>query len=242
MTQIGTMAFNAETSPCQSTVVSLTNTVTNNIFDSVAKVIDGDIGGAAETWTDGYEMRITMTMGQQALANSVSQTCFTLVSMKANDRAAMCFQAKAGDEDGRLLAGGVSARWIAAESFNTEGIEQAIDNQGTIGKTEGFRSSPASAWRGQKLGDGTYDEPKDVISALNKGAMVSATWYQPSMSNRYVNVPRYNAGDIVQAYASGLGSDEESWNKFSPCMKATLTGASNLIAGAAIAFGAASLF
>ena len=124
MTQIGTMAFNAETSPCQSTVVSLTNTVTNNIFDSVANVIDGDIGAAAETWTDGYEMRVTMTMGQQALANSVSQTCFKLISMKENDRAGLCFQAKAGDEDGMLAAGGVSARWIAASAFKAEGNSQ----------------------------------------------------------------------------------------------------------------------
>jgi hypothetical protein len=64
MTQIGTMAFNAETSPCQSTVVSLTASVTNNVLDSITEAIDGDIGKAIDTWTDGYEMSITMTMGQ----------------------------------------------------------------------------------------------------------------------------------------------------------------------------------
>jgi hypothetical protein len=62
------------------------------------------------------------------------------------------------------------------------------------------------------------------------------------MSKNYVNTPRYNSGDTVQAFASGLAAEEESWNKFTPCMKATLTGANSLLAGAAIAFGTASLF
>jgi len=46
---------------------------------------------------------------------------------------------------------------------------------------------------------------------------------------------------MIQSFASGLGAEEESWNASVPCMKATLTGASSLIAGAAIAFGVASL-
>ena len=70
---------------------------------------------------------------------------------------------------------------------------------------------------------------------------VSGKWYQPSASKSYINAPRYSAGDVIQSYAGGLEAEEESWNKLTPCMKATLAGASNLIAGAALAFGAVAL-
>ena len=175
------------------------------------------------------------------LADSVAQTCFKNAGV--TKRAAICFQAKAGDEDGRLVANGVTARWIKADAFNVEGIPQDIpDSQGTIGSDEGFKATPKDAWRGAKNEDGTFEDAKDVLNALDKGAKVSATWYQPSMSKNYVNTPRYNSGDTVQAFASGLAAEEESWSKFTPCMKATLTGANSLLAGAAIAFGTASLF
>ena len=181
MTQIGTMAFNAEASPCQSTIVSLTASVTNNILGSIGAALDGDVAKAADTWTDGYSMSVTMTMGQQALANSISQTCFNSVKDGAT-KAAICFQAKAGDEDGMLAAGGVSARWIAASNFKAEGNPQQAENQGVIGDKEGFSSSPAAAWRGAKNDKGTYEGGSSVKGGLNMGAKVSAKWYQPSAS------------------------------------------------------------
>ena len=46
----------------------------------------------------------------------------------------------------------------------------------------------------------------------------------------------------VTASANGLGAEAESWDRSLPCMGGTLAGASSLAAGAAIAFGAASLF
>ena len=157
-------------------------------------------------------------------------------------KAAICFQAKAGDEDGRLLAGGVSARWIRGDAFNPEGNAQDLPEvQGTIGASENWSSKPSAAWRGAKQDDGTYNEGNDVLDALNKGMKVSGKWYQPSASKSYINAPRYSAGDVIQSYAGGLEAEEESWNKLTPCMKATLAGASNLIAGAAIAFGAVAL-
>ena len=57
-----------------------------------------------------------------------------------------------------------------------------------------------------------------------------------------MNVPRYEAKDKVTAYANLLGADENSYNNSKECLTATLTGASTLVAGAAIAFGAAALF
>jgi len=57
-----------------------------------------------------------------------------------------------------------------------------------------------------------------------------------------MNVPRYESKDKVTAYANLLGADENSYNNSKECLTATLTGASTLVAGAAIAFGAAALF
>merc|ERR1719181_2678961 len=163
--------FNADVSPCQSTWVSLNAGTTANIFESINKAVDGDVGGAADAWTDGYAIEVTMQM----------------------KKAAICFQAKAGDEDGRLLAGGVSARWIRGDAFNPEGNAQDLPEvQGTIGASENWSSAPTAAWRGAKQDDGTYNEGNDVLDALNKGMKVSGKWYQPSASKSYINAPRYS--------------------------------------------------
>ena len=62
--------FNADVSPCQSTWVSLNAGTAGNIFESINKAVDGDVGGAADAWTDGYAIEVTMQMGQQMLRNS----------------------------------------------------------------------------------------------------------------------------------------------------------------------------
>ena len=81
--------FNADVSPCQSTWVSLNAGTAGNIFESINKAVDGDVGGAADAWTDGYAIEVTMQMGQQMLANSISQTCFRdTMDLK---KAAICF-------------------------------------------------------------------------------------------------------------------------------------------------------
>jgi hypothetical protein len=73
MTQIALVgAFNAEASPCQSTIVSLRNSVPKNILGSIGSALEGDVAAAADQWTDGYSFEITTVMGQQMLANSVT--------------------------------------------------------------------------------------------------------------------------------------------------------------------------
>lgn len=60
-------------------------------------------------------------------------------------------------------------------------------------------------------------------------------------SSRYINVPRYTAGEEIQAYSQGLGASDVSWGVQSPCLKVKLNSANTLLAGAAIAVGALAL-
>ena len=186
-------------------------------------------------------MNVEITMGQQMLANSISQTCF-IGTDPTSTMAAICVSARAGDEDGRLSAGGVQARWIPREEWTIESQPQSEENIINGDEDMGMTALPAAAWRGEKDEDGEYGEPRDVIEALNKGSAVSAKWYQPSSSSAYEKAPRYEAGMEVVAYGAGLGAEEDSWNVSQQCMTATLTGASTLIAGAALAFGAVAMF
>jgi len=66
-------------------------------------------------------------------------------------------------------------------------------------------------------------------------------WFQPLASSRYVNVPRYTGGEEIQSYSQGLGSTSASWSVQSKCLKVKLAGATELLAGAAIAVGVLSL-
>ncbi len=59
------------------------------------------------------------------------------------------------------------------------------------------------------------------------------------MAATYAGLWRFQAGETVSAYACGPDADSMKTNK--KCMTAVLTGANALIAGAAIAFGAAAL-
>jgi len=256
MTQIGTFAFDAAKSPCQDTIVNLKGTPGKSFMDflnNVSSVVDGavkgeiDIKGSIEViegFTDGYSLEMTMTLGQQMLANSLAGICMVTVG---KTKAAVCMQAKAGDEDGRLAANGIRARWIAAASYNEWGNPQTGDKLDSTSawldpKQQGLSVSPKASWLGTLQEDGTFSEPQAVVEALNKGEKFSARWFQPGSSKRYLNVPRYEKGDKVTAYANMLGADENSWNNSKECLTAKLSGAHTIAAGAAIAFGAAALF
>merc|ERR1711865_1226643 len=82
-------------------------------------------------------------------------------------------------------------------------------------------------------------EGEDLEGGLAAGASFSVTFYKPKKAATYAGLWRFEAGMMVSGYAMGNG-DSANMNK--KCMDATLTGASALVAGAAIAFGAAALF
>jgi len=148
MTQIGTFAFDAEKSPCQDTTVNLKGTASSSIMDflkNADKIVDNAIDGkidvvsgieVVEGFSDGYSLEMTMTLGQQMLANSLAGICMVTVD---KSKAAVCMQAKAGDEDGRLAANGVRARWISASAYNEWGNPQT-----------GEKIEAASAWMDSK--------------------------------------------------------------------------------------------
>ena len=83
-------------------------------------------------------------------------------------------------------------------------------------------------------------EGQQLADGLNTGASFSVVYYQPKSAKTYAGLWRFNAKDEVTGYAGGVDADTKNNSK--KCMTATLTGASTLIAGAAIAFGAAALF
>ena len=85
------------------------------------------------------------------------------------------------------------------------------------------------------------DDGAEVPQGLDAGAKISATWYQPKSAKTYSGLPRFQAKDTVTASANGLGAEAESWDKSLPCLGATLSGASTLLAGAVISFGLAAL-
>lgn len=65
------------------------------------------------------------------------------------------------------------------------------------------------------------------------------SYFQPKEAKAYAGLWRFNAKDSVTGYACGPTAEDKIMKA---CMTAELTGASALVAGAAIAFGAASLF
>jgi len=61
------------------------------------------------------------------LADSIPGICFK--STEDEKKAAICIQAKAGDEDGKLSAGGVKVRWIEAGKFKEAGNPQEMSTE-----------------------------------------------------------------------------------------------------------------
>ena len=65
-TQIGlTGAFDGTKSTCQDTIINLKGrSGTKKVFDFLDSAAKGDVAGLVESWTDGYTLKMTMTMGQ----------------------------------------------------------------------------------------------------------------------------------------------------------------------------------
>ena len=82
----------------------------------------------------------------------------------------------------------------------------------------------------------------ELEEGLNGGSSISAAWFQPKQAKAYSGLFRFEPEMTVTASANGLGAEAESWDKSLPCKGGTLAGASTLLAGAVIAFGAVSLF
>ena len=86
------------------------------------------------------------------------------------------------------------------------------------------------------------EDGTEIEQGLDAGSFISAKWYQPASADAYSGLPRFQTGDKVTASANGLGAEAESWDTSLPCMGGTLTGASTLIAGAAITLATVCLF
>lgn len=104
------------------------------------------------------------------LAESIPGTCFK--STEEKGKAALCIQAKAGDEDGKLAAEGVRVRWISADKFKEEGNPQEISEVGSWlnFKEQGLRTWPEAQSTGVKNEDTGEMEKKAVFEGLGKGA------------------------------------------------------------------------
>merc|ERR1711957_127184 len=182
-----------------------------------------DAPAAVSEFSDGYQLTLTVTAGAPVATEGNAGMC-----INGEGTGTVCVVATAGDEDGTIAANGLAAKMMAAGSFKPE-ADNAADTMVDLPADAAEDAEAPEAIEGQQLADG-----------LNTGAAFSVVYYQPKSAKTYAGLWRFNAKDEVTGYACGPDADTMKTNK--KCMTATLTGASTLIAGAAIAFGAAALF
>ena len=185
---------------------------------------------AVQTFSDGYTMKIETTLGASMDASAETSAC-----LQSEGGNAVCHGAYAGDDEGQLATMG--AAWIAAADWNIEGMPLTVANAVTA-EAHGAVSSPVKA---------KADEDSDAVypdAAVASGAVISTMWYQPKAAKVYAGLPRFEAGAKINAFASfGEGVDKDGstvWPK-TACGEFELTGASAIVAGAAVAFSVVAL-
>jgi hypothetical protein len=73
------------------------------------------------------------------------------------------------------------------------------------------------------------------------GVTVTLTWYQPDEESEYTDtMPRFSAEEVLHFYGYNNAADGGSY-AMTDCGSGTLSGASSLLAGAAVAFGVTAL-
>ena len=232
MVQVGTMAFDAE-AWCHPATVAIAGM-------TLAK----DAPAAVSEFSDGYQLTLTVTAGAPVATEGDAGMC-----INGEGTGTVCVVATAGDEDGTIAANGLAAKMMAAGSFKPEADNEA-DTMVDLPAGAAAVMAPASVMNQAApapAADAAEDadapeaiEGQQLADGLNTGAAFSVVYYQPKSAKTYAGLWRFNAKDEVTGYACGPDADTMTQNK--KCMTATLTGASTLIAGAAIAFGAAALF
>jgi len=232
MVQVGTAAFAAD-AWCHPTTVAISGT-------TLAK----DAPQAVSDFTDGYQLTMTVTAGAPVATEGNAGMC-----INGGETGTVCVMATAGDEDGTIAANGLACKMFAAGAFKPEAENDpatAVDlPAGAWAQMApaGVNNAPAPAKAADAAEDAEEPQPiegQHLADGLNTGASFSVVYYQPKDAKTYAGLWRFNAKDEVTGYACGPDADTMKTNK--KCMTATLTGASTLIAGAAIAFGAAALF
>jgi len=231
MVQVGTTAFDAA-AWCHPTTVSLQGTM-----------LAADAPQAVMDFTDGYQMTMTVTAGDNVVSEGNAGMCIA-----GEGTGAVCVMANAAYDDGVMAANSLKAKMAAAGTFTAEGDnEQSIFVDLPVGAwaqvaPAGVNNGVAPAATPEQIeNEETPEAPEgqDLEGGLALGAQFSATYYQPKMAAAYAGLWRFQAGEMVSGYACGPDADSMKTNK--KCMSAVLTGANALIAGAAVAFGAAAL-
>jgi hypothetical protein len=234
MVQVGTAAYDAE-AWCHPTTVTLAGT----------ELPEG-VDAAVSTFSDGYQLTMAVTVGGAVATEGAAGMC-----IMGEATGAVCVGALAGDEDETMAANGLKSKMYAAGTFKPEADNDAaamVDlpaGAWAVLAPAGVNNAKAVPAAEPKEGEEAEEaaEPKEgeqLAGGLKEGAVFSVVYYQPKMAKTYAGLWRFNAKDSVTGYAHGPTADDMKTNK--KCMTAELTGASALVAGAAIAFGAAALF
>jgi len=119
MVQVGTTEFNAE-AWCHPTTVALQGTML--AMDSPQAVMD---------FTDGYQMTMTVTAGDNVVSEGIAGMC-----LAGAGTGAVCVSANAAYDDGVMAANSLKSYMAAAGTFVAEG-----DNESSV-----FVDLPVGAW------------------------------------------------------------------------------------------------
>jgi len=187
------------------------------------------------TFSDGYKIKVyvknedsgddTKAAGTAAcfMITTDNTTCFNVVSD--------------GTTAKEIPVGGFTVKWLKKKEWEDNGAKKG-----------------AALWSiGTKLSEGTEYlvlDPKGdakISAGFAKGAgktkNMTATWYQPkeTKDKKYKDkLARFSKGDKLKYFAAKVTDGKD---KAEECSSGTaLKGASALVAGAAVAFGAATLF
>ena len=232
MVQVGTTAFDAA-AWCHPSTVTLTGTM-----------LAMDAPAAISSFSDGYMATITVTAGADVASEGNIGSCIAGAATGA-----ACVMANGGDEDGTMAANTLVSRMFAAGTFVMEG---EVDLAGAVALPEGAAAvvAPAGVNNGvapeatpeQIENEETPEAPQgqQLEGGLATGASFSVTYYQPKGAATYAGLWRFQAGETVTGFQRG--PDAETAKTFKKCATAILTGANTIVAGAAVAFGAAALF
>ena len=232
MVQVGTTAFAAD-AWCHPTTVTLTGTML--AMDAPQAIMD---------FSDGYMATISVTAGDNVVGEGNAAMCIA-----GAGTGAVCVSATAGGDDGVMAADGLKSMMSAAGTWVPAG-DNAPENFVALPAGAAAVLTPAGVNKGvapaatpeQIKNEETPKAPEGAAleGGLAAGASFSVSYYQPKGAKTYAGLWRFQAGEMVSGYACGPDAATKNTNK--KCMDATLTGASTLVAGAAIAFGAAALY
>jgi hypothetical protein len=232
MVQVGTNAFDAA-AWCHPSTVTLTGTML--AMDAPQAIMD---------FSDGYMATIAVTAGADVFEEGNIGSCIA-----GEGTGAACVMANGGDEPATMAANSLVSRMFAAGTFVMEGdndLTKAVAlpaGAAAVLAPAGVNNGVAPEATPEQIENEEAPEAPEgeqLYDGLKTGATFSVTYYQPKGAATYAGLWRFQAGETVMGFQRG--PDAETANTFKKCETAILTGANAIVAGAAIAFGAAALF